>query len=302
MNRSDDDGGVLCRPHTTAWFQIEDSITVDGIHAEIRHFAWDHSCNAQFETDGFYIDYSLGPRSAGSRLIGDGRGNAGPFGDVAFMPRGAQFQAHCSPSEYRILCLTFETWTSARIVEREDLAPSLPHCFDVKCPAVRQGLARLAQEVRNPGFAHDVLVQSISLSLLVDLARHFQHDRTRNAGHNARLADWRLRRLKDRIAADLSVSLSIADLADECGMSARHLMRTFRNTVGMTISDYIAQTRITAAKHELLRDGTLIKVVAGHCGFHSAAAFTAAFHKATGMTPRHFRDEVGAMRRRPGAN
>lgn len=283
---------VLCRPQTTAFFQIEDSISVDGIHAEIRHFAWDHSCHAPFESDGYYLDYSLGPRSSGSRLIGDGRSSALPFGDVAFIPKGVRFEAACSPSEYRILCLTFETWASARLVEREDLAPHLPYCFDVRSSSVRQSLARLAHEVRNPGFAHDVLVQSIALSLLVDLARHLQCDRTGDAGYTARLADWRLRRLKDRIAADLSSSLSIAGLAEECGMSARHLMRTFRATLGMTISDYIAQTRIDAAKRALQRDATLIKVIAGQCGFQNAAAFAAAFRKATGMSPRQFRDDL----------
>ena len=286
------DGEVLCRPHTTAFFKIENRFSVDGIHAEIRHFAWDKTCNAQFETDGYYIDYSLGPRASGSRLVGDKRGNALAFGDVAFIPKGVQFEASCSPSEYRILCLTFDTWASTRIVEREDLAPHLPHCFDVRSPSVRQSLARLAQEVRSPGFAHDVLVQAVALSLLVDLSRYLQHDRCGRADHAGRLADWRLRRLKDQIAADLSTSLSIADLADECRMSARHLMRTFRNTMGLTINDYIAQTRIDAAKRQLLRDATPIKVIAGHCGFHSASAFAAAFRKATGLTPRQYREEL----------
>jgi len=289
---ADLDNEVLCRPQTTAFFQIENSVIVDGIHAEIRHFAWDHSCHAQFESNGYYLDYSLGPRSSGSRLKGDGRGKAPPFGDVAFIPKGVRFEADCSPSEYRILCLTFATWASARVVEREDLAPHLPYCFDVRSSSVRHSLARLAHEVRNPGFAHGVLVQSLALSLLVDLARHLQGDRIGESDRTTRLADWRLRRLKDRIAADLSASLSITDLADECGMSARHLMRTFRATLGMTISDYIAQTRIDAAKRALLRDDTLVKVIAGQCGFQSAAAFAAAFRTATGMTPRQFRDAL----------
>src|SRR5690606_18086542 len=109
---------------------------------------------------------------------------------------------------------------------------------------------------------------------------------------NARMADWRLRRLKDRIEADLAGPLSIADLAGECGLSTRHLMRTFKNTVGTTISNYIADARIAQAKRELLCADALIKVVAGKCGFQSAAAFSAAFRKATGHSPRRFREEM----------
>ncbi|MFX7922486.1 hypothetical protein ABTK16_19270, partial [Acinetobacter baumannii] len=59
---------ALCRPVTTSYFEVENRIVTNGISAEIRHFAWEHSCDAQFEADGYYIDYSLGPRSHGARL------------------------------------------------------------------------------------------------------------------------------------------------------------------------------------------------------------------------------------------
>jgi AraC family transcriptional regulator len=74
-------------------------------------------------------------------------------------------------------------------------------------------------------------------------------------------------------------------------MSPRHLIRTFKNTVGATLSDFIAEARIRRAKEELSREGALIKVVAGDCGFQSAAAFSASFRKATGMTPKEYRQE-----------
>ena len=87
------------------------------------------------------------------------------------------------------------------------------------------------------------------------------------------------------------MTLTIPELAAECGMSPRHLIRTFKNTLGITLSEYIAGARIERAKNLLKQRDSLIKVIAFRCGFQSAAAFSAAFRHATGMTPKEFRDE-----------
>src|SRR3546814_9201744 len=100
----------------------------------------------------------------------------------------------------------------------------------VRSPRVRQALARLAEEVREPGFGHDILIESVALSLVIELCRHFQERQKANEEMRGRIADWRLRRLKEQIAGGIAGPLSIADLAAECGMSPRHLIRTFKNT------------------------------------------------------------------------
>lgn len=283
---------ALCQPLTASYFQIENRFVTHGISAEIRHFAWEHSCTAPFEANGHYLDFSLGPRSHGARL-GPGGGRAAvPFGEVAFIPKGARFAAQCAPSEFRVLCLTFEDWAATRLCDGDDLSATLRPCFDVKAPLVRQGMARLAHEMANPGFAHETLLQTIALTLFVDLARYLRGRELPGETISTRIPDWRLRRLKDRIGADLAGPLSIPDLAEECGLSPRHLMRTFKNTVGTTISAYIADARIAQAKRDLARKDAVIKVVAGNCGFQSASAFSAAFRKATGVSPRRFREDM----------
>jgi len=281
-----------CQPRTVAYFHVENSIIANGIRADIRHFAWERSCDASFEANSHYLDYSLGARARGSRLLSDGRRNTPPFGEVAYLPKGAQFEALCQPSEYRVLCLTFDNLTSERIFQNEAFPTSLPPCFDVKAPWVRQGLAQLAREVLNPGFAPDIMVETIGLSLIIELCRHLQIPQKSEETFNSQMADWRLRRLKDHIESKLAGPLSIADLADECGLSARHLMRTFKNSVGTTISNYIADARIAKAKQELVQEDALIKVIAGNCGFRSAAAFSAAFRNATGFSPRRYREKM----------
>src|SRR3546814_16184688 len=106
-----------------------------------------------------------------------------------------------------------------------------------------------------------------------------------------RIADWRLRRLKEQIAGGIAGPLSIADLAAECGMSPRTLIRTFKNTVGITLSEFISNAHINEAKVELAKEDAMTKVVAGNCGFHITQAFSASFRKANAVTPRKERTE-----------
>jgi AraC family transcriptional regulator len=286
-----DEPTSLCRPYSVSHFAVENSASINGIHAEIRRFGWDHSCDATFKADSHYVDYSLMPRSARSRLYYTDRRQTPPPGQVVFLPHGSVFAAHSDPCEQRLFCLTFEHQRALRLFESDGRALDLAPCFDVRAPRVRQTLARLVEEVRCPGFGHDILLESLTVTLVVELRRHLRH--RQEAAPHGRMADWRLKRLRERIEAGLAGHLSIAELAAACGMSPRHLIRTFKNTVGITLSQHIAAARMERAKAELAKFG-LIKVIAFNCGFQSAAGFSAAFRSATGMTPKEFREQHNA--------
>jgi AraC family transcriptional regulator len=288
----------LCRPFTVSHFEIEHCVVANGIHADIRTFGWEYSCKAQFKAESYYLDYSLTPRSDRSRLLQTDRRHTPPPGEMVFLPEGSVFDAECAPCEQRLLCLTFHHDRTARLFEDDAHALDLAPCFDVQAPRVRQLMARLAEEVRDPGFGCDVLIESASLMLVVELCRHLRARQRTGAPARGGIADWRLRRIKDRIEAGLGETLSIADLAADCGMSPRHLIRTFKQSVGQTLADYIADARIRRAERELAEEDAPIKVVAYHCGFQSPAAFSASFRKATGKTPKQFRQERFRLKHR----
>lgn len=275
----------LCRPRTASRFCVESQIYANGFHADIRQFSWDRCSDGIFEADSYYIDYSLGPRVRETYFI-----HADPPGEIVFLPKGSSLRAHCAPSTHRLLCLTFDDRRALQLFEQDRLSLDMPPCLDLRAPKVQRGLARLAEEVQNPGFAQDVLLESVALLLVVDLCRHFRDRQNLSETANGRLADWRLKRLKECIHHGLGEALSLNALAVACGMSPRHLNRTFKATVGMTLGSYIAQARMTAAKDQLSEGSMPIKVIAANCGFQTAAAFSAAFHKNTGLTPKRFRD------------
>ncbi|WP_395335316.1 AraC family transcriptional regulator [Novosphingobium sp. BL-8A] len=279
----------MCAPHTASHFRIEREIEINGIFADIRHFGWNEGSRALYEPNSYYLDFSLGPRCPNSRFFRTANELADPPGNVVFLPKGGEFATWSEPGEHSLLCLTFANERAEELFEDEQLADLAP-CLDVQSVSIRQGLARLANELRHPGFGQAILLESMALLLVVELCRHFQKSGSPRDAGSGQMPVWRLQRVRDRIEADLGTDLSVSCLAAEIRTSPRHLIRTFRATTGETLTGYIAKRRIARAQEQLRDDAMMIKVIAGNCGFQSPAAFSAAFRRATGLTPREYRE------------
>lgn len=97
-----------------------------------------------------------------------------------------------------------------------------------------------------------------------------------------------VRKCRDYIAAYYARNISLADLSAAAETSPFHLLRTFRQQVGLTPHAYLVQTRVEAAKR-LLRSRTAIAEVAALTGFTDQSHLTRHFKRLTGVTPRRFR-------------
>jgi len=77
--------------------------------------------------------------------------------------------------------------------------------------------------------------------------------------------------------------------AQKCELTSRRLSTLVKKVFDLTPGQFIAKIRLDAAT-QLLRETDLsVSEVAHRCGFYDHSAFTRAFRKATGTTPRSFR-------------
>jgi AraC-like DNA-binding protein len=83
--------------------------------------------------------------------------------------------------------------------------------------------------------------------------------------------------------------VSPATLAARSGLSAARFARLTRRLFGLTPSQLIAKTRITAASQLLHETTKSVAEVAHDCGYFDQSAFTRAFRSATGLTPIEYR-------------
>ncbi len=98
------------------------------------------------------------------------------------------------------------------------------------------------------------------------------------------LADPRLAKVIGAMHARPEHPWSLETLADTAGMSRARFAVHFRETVGVTPFDYLADWRIGVAQ-TLLKRGKPLKIVAPSVGYASSTALTRAFCQRIGMSP-----------------
>jgi AraC family transcriptional regulator len=156
-------------------------------------------------------------------------------------------------------------------------------------PLLQQCLWFMLDELKNPGFAHEVSMESLSRVLLVEVGRAFREVRTETSLPSGALAPWQLDRIRMFLETTPVQDVKIAEIASLCGVSESHFRRVFKLSAGMPFTTYVEKVRLERAKAMLADPKLPLKVVAHRLGFRHPSAFSNAFRKATGITPRAFR-------------
>ena len=108
-----------------------------------------------------------------------------------------------------------------------------------------------------------------------------------------KLSPWRVRRIAEYVDAHIGCEIAIADLARVVGVSAGHLHRAFRATLGVTPLSYIHKKRIEIACSILASEDVPIADVALRVGYLSTGHFSRTFRRLTGVPPSKFRSGAG---------
>ncbi len=80
---------------------------------------------------------------------------------------------------------------------------------------------------------------------------------------------------------------SVAELADRSSMSRASFAAHFRETVGVTPADYLANWRISLTQKRL-REGRPMALIADEVGYESPSALARIFRRKVGASPRQW--------------
>ncbi len=97
---------------------------------------------------------------------------------------------------------------------------------------------------------------------------------------------------KSYILDHLNRSITLDDLANECGISKCHLCRKFKSATSQTVMEYLYTERIKAAQDLLRYSNKPISYIAEYLCFSSQSHFTSIFRKYTGQTPLQYRNKT----------
>lgn len=154
-------------------------------------------------------------------------------------------------------------------------------------PVVLGLLAEIERLDALPGGVEPIYAETIAGALAQYVALKFSAWPVIETNHA--LPPFKLRRVKEFIAANLATRLSLAGLARLCDLSERHFHRAFKASVGQTPLEYITAERVVRSKLLLTSGGLSIAEVAFAVGFANPSHFARTFTAATGMTPSVYR-------------
>ena len=144
------------------------------------------------------------------------------------------------------------------------------------CPAAAELLGRLAAE--NP--AHTRACSQLAFALLCELS---------GADSAAPALPPLVEAAIEDIRSNYAGLYGVEELSEQLGVSKSHLVRVFKEEVGVPPGKYLTQVRIEAAQSLLLEGVYNLETIAGLCGFSGANYLCRVFKRETGLSPAAWR-------------
>ena len=180
------------------------------------------------------------------------------------------------------------TGSHARILL--DVLPTVAHVrHESDKSAMRWSLDRMRQELSDPRPGSFLVAQHLAHMMLVQALRlHLAEGPQGGVGWLFALADPQIGASIQAMHSTPARHWTLQDLAEEAGMSRSSFAQRFKETVGSSPMDYLAQWRMLVASDKLANTRSSIAEIAQSLGYESESAFGTAFKRVMGCSPRQY--------------
>lgn len=145
-------------------------------------------------------------------------------------------------------------------------------------------IAEMLEEQGNKQIGYETILKAQANILLTIIFRAMAG----SSGEQETLGPAFLEKLRQRCAE----RLSLQELARSCFYNPSYFSRRFKECYGITVTEFISQSRLEKAKRLLEETVMPVEDVALECGFGSKNAFYKLFRDHLDMTPKEYRSQV----------
>jgi AraC-like DNA-binding protein len=155
--------------------------------------------------------------------------------------------------------------------------------------ALRWSLERMRLEVREQRPGGFLVAQHLAYMMLVQALRlHLEEGSRGGVGWLFALADKQMSAAIQSMHDDPAHRWTLQKLAERVGMSRSIFALKFKETVGASPMEYLTRWRMLLAGDRLTNSGDHISVIALSLGYESESAFSKAFKRVMGCSPRQY--------------
>ncbi|MGD1096425.1 MAG: AraC family transcriptional regulator [Bryobacteraceae bacterium] len=155
--------------------------------------------------------------------------------------------------------------------------------------AMRWSLERMREELRDPQPGGFLVAQQLAYMMLLQALRlHLAEGLRGGVGWLFALADKQMSAAINAMHDDPAHGWTIQKLAERAGMSRSTFALKFKETVGASPMEYLTRWRMLLAGDKLANSSDSISVIALSLGYESESAFSTAFKRVMGCSPRQY--------------
>ena len=155
--------------------------------------------------------------------------------------------------------------------------------------ALRWSLERLMLELGEPQPGRFLVAQQLAYMMLVQALRLYLAEGLRGGvGWLFALSDPQMSVAIDAMHSDPAHRWTIQELAEHTGMSRSTFALKFKQAVGASPMEYLTRWRMMLAGDRMTNSSDSIAVIALSLGYESESAFSTAFKRVMGCSPRQY--------------
>jgi AraC-like DNA-binding protein len=222
-------------------------------------------------------DLTAGPRAAAS-LWGGSSGHAVRIGPES--------------EEDTYLCGGHFTFDAENATMLTDVLPPIVHvrAADPRGKLLAHLSELLVTELQHSAVGGALVKTHLAQVIFVHMLRAHAEQTGRPAGWLGALSNDGIGAALRALHADVAHRWTLKELAGISRMSRSAFAAAFKSQVGTAPLEYLIQWRMSLARDALRRDTRSISELAAATGYESESAFSTAFRRVVGASPKHFRD------------
>ncbi|HKX79687.1 MAG TPA: helix-turn-helix transcriptional regulator [Novosphingobium sp.] len=268
--------------------RTERAIDLSGGSVQVRQYSFSGNQSCIWSCDQHFLSFPLTSRSTSTwakYLDTGGQANV-PVQQMMFVPAGATIQTGGAAGNLRSVVCLFSPALFDSIVgegarwDNELLLESL-HFRSLEIEGL---ILKIYQEMKEERAYGTLMIDALFRGLAIALIRRLALSETTALPRSGGLAPWRMRRIRDRVNADLPPP-HVEELAELTSLSVRQLTRAFKEETGQTVAQFVREAIIQRAWSMLADTDTPAHEIASRLGFADSRSFAWAFRRATGLRP-----------------